>query len=138
MANYNKLILTGADYKIIMVFPGGGSYPLLTVESLSLNAAVEEELIYAVGEEDAIGNKRNARKQSGKINIQAGEICAILLLEGLLDATYISNVTIATTAIVGGFQRTYKNVNINTESIDIKAKDKQSLASLDWTALSRA
>lgn len=136
MPNYNKLILTSSDYKIVMVFPGGGAYPLLTVESMSTNISVEEELIYAVGEEDAIGNKRNARKASGKLNIQVGEISAILLLEGLVDSTRISNVTIATSAIIGGFQRTFKNVNINTESIDVKAKDKQSMASLDWTALS--
>lgn len=136
MPNYNPLILTGADYKLFLGIAGGGVYPLKTTDSIDLTTAVEEELIYAVGEEDAIGNKKNARKRSGKLSMQVGEINAILELEGLIDATFITGATLAATAIQGGFARTWKGVNINTEAIAVKGKDKQSLCAMDFTALS--
>lgn len=135
MPNLNKLILTGADYKIFLALSTGVTYPLLTVDSINLDIAVEEELIYAVGEEDAIGNKQNSRKFTGKLSMQVGEISAILLLNGLTDATRITNATLACTAAVGGFQRTLRSANINTETIDIKRKDKESLVSMNMTAI---
>lgn len=135
MPNLNKLILTGADYKIFLALSTGVTYPLLTVESINLDISVEEELIYVVGEEDAQGNKQNARKAGGKITMQVGEISAILLLNGLTDATRITGATLACTALVGGFQRTLRSVNINSETIDIKRKDKESLSSMNMTAL---
>lgn len=135
MPNYNQLILTGADYKLFLKINGGGNYPLLTVESINMNIVIGEELIYAVGEQDAIGNKQNERSVKGKINLQVGEMNAILLIEGLQDSTRIVGATLAAIAIQGGFARTFKAVNINTESIDIKAKDKQSIVGMDFTAL---
>ena len=135
MPNYNDLIYTSADFKIVLSITGGGAYSLLTVEELSQNISKEEELIYAVSQQNAIGNKQNAKKITGKLAMQLGEMNAILLLEGLPDATEITNATIAVAAIVGGFQRTYQNVNINTESFNIKAKDKQTVVSTDWNCL---
>lgn len=138
MADLNKLILTAADYKIFLGILAGAIYPLLTVESINMSISVEEEVIWVVGEEDAQGNKQNGRKATGKISMQVGELSAILAIEGLADATRINGATIAATAIKGGFARTFKSVNINMENIDIKAKDKQSLVSMDFTALSLA
>lgn len=135
MANLNKLILTGADYKIFLSLSTGVTYPLLTVDSINLDIAVEEELIYVVGEEDAQGNKQNARKFTGKLSMQVGEISAILLLNGLTDATRITGATLACTALRGGFQRVLRTCNINTETIDIKRKDKESLCSMNMSAL---
>jgi hypothetical protein len=136
MPNLNQLIYTGADFKLFLSILGGGTYPLLTGDSIALNTAKEEELIYAIGDEDPIGNKQNARKRTGKLSMQLGELNAILEIEGLLDATDIVGATLAVTAIVGGFQRTLKQVNINTEGIDVKRKDKETIVSMDYTALS--
>lgn len=135
MPNLNKLILTAADFKVLLNIPGKGAFPLLTAESISQNIARESETIYAIGEEDPIGEKRNANKYSGKFTIQVGEMSAILMLCGLIESTQITGATLAITAIQGGFARVYSGMNINTESIDIKAKDKQSMVNLDWAAI---
>lgn len=135
MPDYNDLIYTAAEYKFFLNIPGGGTYPLLTLDNVDMTVAAEEELIYAVGEEDAIGNKQNARKVTGKFSIQVGEWGSLLALEGLSDGVRIIGATLACTAIRGGFARTLKKMNINNESISIKRRDKESLASLDFTAL---
>lgn len=135
MPNLNKLILTAADYKVLLNIPGRGAYPLLTLETISQNIAREQETIYAIGDEDPIGEKRNGNKFSGKLTLQVGEMSAILMLAGLVESTQIVNATLAITAIQGGFARVYSGLNINTETIDVKAKDKQSMVNLDWNAL---
>lgn len=134
MANLNSLILTAADYKVMLVVPNAGSFPIITADSISWSNAREEETIYAIGEEDPIGAKRNATKYSGKLSMQVGEMSAILQSAGLIDMTQVAGATLAITAVQGGFARTYAGMNINTESVDVKAKDKQSMVSLDWTA----
>lgn len=134
--NANQLIFTGADFKIFLSISGGATYPLITGDSVAPTTAKEEELIYAIGDEDPIGNKQNARSRKLKISMQLGELQAILDLEGLLDATDIKGATVAITAIQGAFARTYKGVNFNTEGFDIKRKDKETIASMDCTALS--
>lgn len=135
MPDLNQLILTAADYKIVLNIPGVSAFPLKTAETFSWDNAREEETIYAIGEEEPIGEKRNAAKYSGKMTMQVGELSAILQIAGLVEATQIANVTLAITAIQGGFSRTYSGMYINTENVDIKAKDKHSLANLSWNAL---
>lgn len=136
MPNYNQLILTAADYTFFLNVPGGGTYKLRTLDSVDMNVSVEEELIYAVSEEDAVGNKQNARKCTGKLNLQVGELFSILALEGVPDATRLTGCTIACVAIRGGFNNTLTSVNMNSQQISIKRRDKESLAGIDFTALS--
>jgi hypothetical protein len=135
MPQLNQLILTAADYKVILNIPGSGTFPLQTAESFSWDNAREEETIYAIGVEEPIGEKRNAAKYSGKLVLQVGELNAILESIGLTEASQIANATFAITAVQGGFTRTYSGFYINSESVDIKAKDKHSLANLGWNAL---
>lgn len=135
MPNYNALIFTGADWSIFLALSNGVTYEMLTVESIDLDIATEEELIYGVGNEDPIGNKQNARKYSGKISLQAGEILSIRNIAGLPDATRLTNCTLAVSAIRGGLQYVFRNVNINSEAISIKRKDKETLVNLTLTAL---
>jgi hypothetical protein len=130
----NKLIFTAADYKVLLIIPGVSSFILLTAEGYGMENAREEEMIYAIGQEEPIGNKRNAAKYSGKLSMQMGELNAILLASGLVEATQIAGVTLAISALQGGFNRVYSNVNINSESLDVKAKDKQTVVSMAWTA----
>ena len=134
MPNLNTIILTAADYKIMLVIPGGGSFPIITADSLSWNNEREEETIYAIGEENPIGAKRNATKYDGKISLQVGEMNAIMQSAGLVEMTQIANATLSVTAVQGGFARTWSGLNVNTESADIKAKDKQTMVAVDWTA----
>lgn len=135
MPNLNSLILTAADFKVVLNIPGVSAFPLKTVENISWNNAREDETIYAVGEEEPIGEKRNAAKYSGKISMQLGELSSILGLSGLVEGTQIANATLAITAVQGGFKRVWSGFYINTEAQDIKAKDKQTVVSLDWKAL---
>lgn len=135
MPNYNQLILTAAEYTFFLNIPGGGTYKLLTLDNIDITVSAEEELIYAVGEEDAIGNKQNARKVTGKMALQIGEIDSILNIEGFTDAVRIQGATLACTGIRGGVARTLKQLNFNTETWAIKRRDKESLSSLDFTAL---
>lgn len=134
----NKLILTGADYKFFLAINGGGVYPLLTVDSVSMDIKTEEELIYAVGEKDPIGNKQNANSYTGKITMQAGELNAIMLIEGLQKAIDITGATMGATAITGGLNRTFKSVNINSQTESVKRKDKETLSDMNFTSLGLA
>lgn len=144
MALIDKLIFTAADYKIILKLQSGvtaGGYnvvipytaPLFTAESISTNISYEDETFYAVGSAKPIAEKRNGKKFTGTLTIQAGEMAAILLAAGLPDATEIQDATLAITA--PAFLRVYTGLNINTESLDVKAKDKQTLVKLDWKAM---
>lgn len=135
MPNYNPLILTGSDYKFFLALSNGVIYPLLTVDSVSMDIKTEEELIYAVGEKDPIGNKQNANSYTGKITMQAGELNAILLSEGLNKVIDITGATLGATAIQGGYNRTFKGVNINSQSESVKRKDKETLSDMNFTAL---
>jgi hypothetical protein len=136
MANLNNLIFTAADYKALLIIPNVGTFPLQTIETISYNNAREEETIYAVGVEEPIGSKRNAAKYSGKLTLQNGELSAILQIAGLVESTQIAGAILAITSVSGVFNRTHTGLNINGESLDVKAKDKQSIVNLDWTAIS--
>jgi len=135
MPNLDALILTAADYKVLMIV-NGKTFPLQTLDTIGQNTAREQETVYAIGTEQPIAEKRNGVKYAGKLTIQVGEIAAILQLCGLQESTQISGATLAITAVRGGFSRVYSGMNINTEDIDIKAKDKQTTANLDWAAVS--
>lgn len=138
MPNLNGYIITSALYKIILVVPtavGSQSFPLQTVASLDWGDASEGENIWAVSVEDPIGNKSNANSYKGKISMQVGELNLLLSACGFDSAIRIRGATLALTALQGGFAKVYKGVNINTDSASTKAKDKESLTSLDWIAI---
>jgi len=137
--NLNQLIITSADYKIILIVPtatGSKTFPLLTVDSIDWEDASENEDIYAVGSEDPIGNKSNANKYSGKISLEVGESNALLQICGFNSAIRIRNATLAITAIVGGYAKVYNAVNINRDASGTKAKDKSSMTAWDFNAVS--
>ena len=135
MAQLNQLILTAANYKVLLIVDRV-TYPILTGETISWNIAREQETIYAIGDEEPIGEKRNAAKYSGKLSLQNGEMSAILQVSGYSEATQITGATLAIASTNGLFSQVYGSMNINTAGCDIKAKDKQSIISLDWNALS--
>lgn len=135
MPNYNSLILTGADWKVWVVLSTGQSFPLNTIESISMDVDIEEELIYAVGDENAIGNKQNARRCSGKLSAQAGEILSLLALTGIPDATRITDATVVCAAVRGGFVKLLRGANFNTDNTDISRKSKETLTAINITAL---
>ena len=130
----NELILTAADYKVVMVIDGI-TYPILTAETFGYSTQREQETIYSIGSEEPIGEKRNAAKYSGKISLQNGEMSAILQVAGYTEATQVTGATLAIASTNGVFNRVYGLVNINTEGLDVKAKDKQTIVNLDWNAL---
>lgn len=140
MPNLNQLILTGADYKVLIdvpnaVGPGFSSFVLKTVESISWDIQQEDETVHAVGSIYPIAEKSNAKSYRGTLVLQAGEINAILLGLGLNDATQMKQCTLAITAIQGGFARVFNNVNFNTERESVRAKDKVTPITMDWKAL---
>lgn len=136
--NLNQLIINSATCSIIIVIPtalGLLTFPLLTVQTFDFNDGASGELIYAIGQRDPIGNQSNENKYDGKISLQLGEINAILQLCGFNSAIDIAGATIAVAALTGGFKKSYLSVNCNSDSSSIKAKDKETLVSLDWMAI---
>lgn len=131
----NKLVLTAAEYKVMLNIPGRGTYAILTADSLDTDVSTEDEQVYVIGEEKPVANKQNGKKYSGSLSIQVGELSAILLSSGLQEGTQINGAILAITAIRGGFSRIYVDVNFNTEKINIKAKDKATMVNMDFTCL---
>ena len=136
MPNLNTLIITAAEYKVALSIPGSGVYMIQTMNNISWSDTAENELIYAVGEENPIGNKRNANKYSGKFALQAGEMYNILQAAGLKTAIQVPSCILSITSISGGPQYTYSGLCLNSSGVDVKAKDKESVVSIDWTAIS--
>lgn len=140
MPNLNQLILTGADYKLLIDVPNpitGGfqSFVIKTAESLSWDIAQEDETVHAIGTIYPIAEKSNAKTYKGTLVLQMGEINAILLITGLNDATQLKGCTLAITAIQGGVARVFNNVNFNTERNTVRAKDKVTPVTMDWKGL---
>lgn len=133
MSLQDKLVFTSADYKILLIV-NQKSFPLLTAETIDQDITVEEELIYAIGEEDAIASKTNAIGYKGKLGMQAGEANAICQALGLPTLAKVRAATLSITALTGGFQRVYQNLNITGDSLSIKAKDKQTVQQFAWNA----
>ena len=133
--NQNSIIITAADYKVALNIPGAGVFMLQTMGNIGWSDTAENELIYAVGDEYPIGNKQNAFKFSGKFSIQEGEMYNILVNAGLDSAIQIPNATLSITSLLGGPSYTYIGVCINSSTIDVKAKDKESMRNMDFTAM---
>lgn len=139
VSNLNQLVFTGADYKIVVSVPNiSGTripYTILTAQEHQHDIEVEDESVYAIGKRNPIAEKSNAKSYKGKLILQAGEVNAILLLTGLNDATSIQDATLAITAIAGGFSRVFQSVNFNTENLNVKAKDKHTVVSINWKGI---
>ena len=130
----SNLVLTGADYKILWIIKGI-PFPILTADNISYNDTIESEQHYAVGETKPIAIKQNAEKTDGKLNIQNGEMAVILTKLGFVKAIQINNSILTIVATAGALKRTHVHLNVNGGAVDIKAKDKATLISLDWECL---
>ena len=140
MPNLNGLILTAADYKITLIF-NGIPCPCATAQDFSSNIKLEEEDIYAIGSTDPIGSKTNAESYTGKISIQAGEILTFMRAQGYNRTTQIQGATLAILGLPSAafpVAKIFSGVNITSEDLDIKAKDKQSLVTMNWKAVSQS
>lgn len=139
MPNLGQLVLTGAEYKVLIDVPnkagGTTAYVILTGQELSYDIEVEDETVYAIGTKLPIAEMSNAKSFKGKLSLQAGEMNVIIALAGLNDATNLVGCTLAVTAIKGAFARVFTNVNFNTESLAIKAKDKHTVINSNWKGL---
>ena len=135
MPSLNRFIYSAAQYNIIISIAGIAPFKLQTSDSVEYEIKKEDELIYAISYEDAIGAKTNAKTLTGKISLQAGELNALLIAAGLSDATEIAGITLAIASYDGLFSRVFGNVNIFSESFSVRAKDKASLINCDWHGL---
>lgn len=136
--NLNQLIINSATCSIWITIPtlqGLLPFQLLTVQNFDFNDTASGELIYAIGYRDPIGNQSNENKYDGKLSMQLGELNAILLICGFSSSIQINGAQLAVAALTGGFQKSYQSVNINSDSSSIKAKDKETLVSLDFLAI---
>jgi hypothetical protein len=132
----DSLVITAAEYKCVMILPNNVSVILTTLQGIDMNGKRESEPIHAIGQQDPIAQKRNNASYSGKLDIQLGEWTKVLTLAGIIEGTQIENATLAITSVnPNGIQRVYNGLNIDGEGISIKAKDKQTVVSLDWNAL---
>ena len=129
-------VFTAADFKIILTLNNGLSRIILTSLGIDMSTSRETEDIYAIGQPNPIATKRNAAKYSGSLEFQVGEMVQLLAEAGLTETTEIEGASLSIISLVGvpPFARVYSSVNFNDESISIKAKDKDSKASLKWNA----
>lgn len=129
-------VFTAADFKIILTLNNGVSRIILTSLGVDMSTERETETIYAIGQSEPIAEKRNAAKYSGSLEFQVGEMVQMLATAGLKEATEIEGAQLSIISLTGTppFARVYSYVNINGESISIKAKDKDSKASLKWNS----
>lgn len=135
MPNYNTLIYTAADYKLLLL-DGGTPLPLLTLSAFDASVKTEDETIFAIGEVEPIGEKSNGTQYTGKLEIQAGELYAYMKIKGYANPTEIRNANLALTSLDGLINFVYSGVNIISGDFSIKAKDKQSMISMNWKAVS--
>ena len=140
MPNLNQLIISSQTCSIVLTVPTGISdvpidFELLTVQTIDFNDTSEGELIYSIGNEDPIGNKSNTNKYDGKITMQLGEVFSILALCGFNSSTQIRGAQLSIAALTGGFVKSYQSVNINSDSSSVKAKDKETLTTMDFLAI---
>lgn len=136
--NLNQLIINSATCSIWITIPtldGLLPFQLLTVQNFDFNDTASGELIYAIGYRDPIGNQSNENKYDGKLTMQLGEINAILQICGFSSSIQINNAQIAVAALTGGFAKSYQSININSDSSSIKAKDKETLVSMDFLSI---
>jgi hypothetical protein len=132
----DNLVISAADYKVILTLNNGLSTVLLTLKTIAMNAERESETIHAIGQQEPIAIKRNNAKFSGTLDLQVGEFATMLKAAGLVEGTSIEGATLAVTSLNPlGIQRVYGGLNINSEGIDIKEKSKDSVVSLKWEAL---
>lgn len=141
MSDKSALIMNAADYKISVDVPNAltGNFNLYvfgTIQEIGYDIEVEDETIYAVGTVTPIAEESNAKSYKGKLTAEAGEINAILGLTGKNDATSVQGATLGIIGIKGGFARVFTGVNFNTESLNIKAKDKHTPITINWKGLS--
>jgi hypothetical protein len=136
MPNFNPLIYSAAEFKLILLI-NGHPYPLFTADNMSFNTAEEGETIYAIGTEEPIGEKKNAKSYKGKVSVQLGELNIILVAEGLTNAIQISNAQLGFSTTDGLIQRIFGGMNILSEDIDIKRKDKETIVPMNWAAVSQ-
>ena len=129
-------IFTAADFKILLTLNNGASYVLKTTLGIDQSISRESEDIFAIGQTEAIASKRNAAKYSGSLEIQVGEAVQLYATAGIAEGTQIEDAQLSIVSITGTpiFARVYKGMNINDESMSIKAKDKDSKMSLKWNA----
>jgi len=135
MPNFGSLIITAAEYKVAWNISGVANFPVLTVNEIGWTETQEGELIYAVGEVNPIGNKGNAIAVKGKITIQEGELQAILSLAGVNSVVYIPASTIAVVSLQNAASYTFTNLVFTSSAISVKAKDKETMRNIDFTAL---
>jgi hypothetical protein len=135
MPNYNALIITAAEYKVALNVSGVAVFPLLTVNEVGWTETQEGELIYSVGDVNPIGNKGNAIAVKGKVTIQEGELQAILTLVGVNSIVYVPASTLAVVSLQNAASYTFTQLVFTSSAISVKAKDKESMRSIDFTAL---
>lgn len=132
---YQDLIYTSAQYAITVVV-NSVPFQIVTGQVLDNSHNVETETIWAVGQAQPIGIKTNAESYKGKLEVQLGEWNAILQLAGYTSAIQMNGVIIAVTAYVGAFNMTVSGCVFSSQAINIKAKDKMTVASMDFEGLS--
>ena len=135
MANQNSIIYTAADYKIAWTV-AGTNYQLSVVESFDWGSKLESEYIHAIGTKEPLGLKTNTFTYPGKLQIEAGELEKILKEKSLIDAAHIEDSIISIVSFDGNYKRTFENVVVESHDGSTKAKDKRSLVSIDFKALS--
>lgn len=133
----NAIIYTAADYKILLTYNKKElSSAKSIVESVDVNIKVESENVYGLGSKYPMGLKTNGYAYSGKLSLEAGEAEKFCVAAVISNMTEVDGATLSIIALDGNFSKTYSGIVITSNDLSIKAKDKRSLVSFGWDALS--
>lgn len=129
--DYSKLFFPASDYKIT-ISCNGIMVPLMLVESFDYSRKIETEVFHAIGSIEPQGIQSNTATYEGKIQIEAGELQLFLIALGYQFASEISGATIAICTSFGDIVKIFKNCALGSDDRSVKAKEKRSLASIDF------
>jgi hypothetical protein len=133
--DYNKLIFTSSDYKMV-ISVAGVTAPITILESFDYGAKKESEYIHRIGSDEPAGLKTNASTYPGKLQMEAGELEILLSTLGFVFMTQIVNATISIVTPFGDLIKVFKGCIFESHDGSVKAKDKRSLISIDFKAVS--
>jgi hypothetical protein len=133
--DFNKLIFTSSDYKMV-VSVNGVTVPITILESFDYGAKKESEYIHRIGSDEPAGLKTNASTYPGKISMEAGELEIFLAKLGYVFVTQITGATISIVTPYGDLVKVFKGCVFESHDGTVKAKDKRSLITMDFKAVS--
>lgn len=130
-----NLLTYSADSYIMALSVNGVPYPLWLIEEVGYSSKKNTTYIYPMGSTEPIGIVPSESKYSGKISVEASILQTIMQINGYVVPTQIQNATFSIATYAGALVKVFSGVYITSADMDIKAKGKRSLVTLNFDAI---